>query len=436
MCGNGKAILATGNWCKIIHQVTHLEISPHGKAIRWASQIEKGTTMSRKTPKQPDIDAGYIRVSHVDVPERDPELRKQAIDELVVVRTQELREAAERMGKTIPDKHLYIDMDLSGTSVEKRPGMMQMLAAAQKRSFARIWVKNLSRLFRNMIDQGIWIDKIERAGVKVITLQEPNDGDKATIDLTRNILGSVNQYMAAQTGQVIRANNRIVVSMGRFVGGRPPLGYMYNKETKEVLPDPVRKKDAIMVFEIFCQEKTFIGTAGMLNAMGIKTRNGSIWSHRKVKATLENPMYKGFVHYGGEQWPGLHQKIIPNELLEETDKIIKSRTNKAGNMYGNRRDDNTYTYSRLLTCGLCGRAIRLVPSLRKNDRINYWVCAGKKDNRVCDLPSYRTSEFDIFVVEAVQLALTHELDSIKHFLEGKKLKFSRPKLNCTSQDFT
>ena len=68
-----------------------------------------------------DSDAGYIRVSHVDVPERDPELRKQAIDDLVVVRTKELREAAGRMGKSIPDEYLYIDMDLSGTSVEKRP---------------------------------------------------------------------------------------------------------------------------------------------------------------------------------------------------------------------------------------------------------------------------------------------------------------------------
>jgi site-specific DNA recombinase len=375
--------------------------------------------MSKKKIRQPiDIDAAYIRVSHVDIPEREPEARKKAIDELVAVRAEEIREAAARIGKSISNEHLYIDMDLSGTSIEKRPAMTQMLAAAQKGLFARIWVKNLSRLFRNITDQTVYIDRIEKAGVRIITLQEPTQGDKATVDLMRNILGSVNQYQAAQTGQVIRANNRIVASMGRLVGGQAPLGYIYNSQSKQLLADPARKDDAMMVFRIFVQEKTLAGTAAILNHMGILTRKNTYWRHKKVRDILENPIYRGMVHYAGEQWPGQHEKIIPDELIAEADRILASRTRASGNLHGNRNDGSVYTYSRILTCGLCGANIRIQPIIYDGERYNYWICSARKDKRICDLPTYKTKELDVFVLEAIRLALVHELSSIKHFMSA------------------
>jgi site-specific DNA recombinase len=378
--------------------------------------------MSKKLNKKIiDADAAYIRVSHVDVPERDPEARQETINDLVAVRTLEVREAATRDGRTIPDNLLYIDMDLSGTSIEKRPNMQRLIADAKKGRFARIWTRNLSRLFRNLGEQIAAIDAVEKAGCRWISLQEPNDGEKHVLDLIRNQIGAVNQYMAAQTGQAIRANNRIVASMGRFVGGRPPLGYMYNKETKEVLPDPVRKKDAIMVFEVFCQEKTFAGTAGILNAMGIKTRDGALWRHKKIKDTLINPTYRGMVKFGDEEWPGLHEKFIPEKLLLQVDEILTTRCRTNGNLQGNKADPQTYTYSKLLVCGLCGDLIRHQPGKWHGQRHNYWICSNRKDHKLCNLPTYKTPELDLFVVESIKVALTHELGNLKDYFEKNPL---------------
>jgi len=277
--------------------------------------------MSPKShPTPQDRDAGYVRVSKVDA--EDYTDRQTAIEELVSVRTKELREAAAKQGRAIPDELLFVDMDLSGTSVEKRPGMTGLVTAGKRGEFARLWVKNLSRLFRNLAEQTVYINQIEKAGVRIMTLQEPSEGEKPILDLTRNVLGAVNQYLADAVGQQIKANNRIVASMGRLAGGTPPLGYKYDKEAKQILPDQARKDDALKVFQLYIELGSFIGVAAALNAQGIPTRNGALWRHDKVKAILANPIYRGKVHFCGEVWPAKHDLIFPHGIIERVDAML------------------------------------------------------------------------------------------------------------------
>ena len=297
---------------------------------------------------------------------------------------------------------------------------MELLAAAKRHEIGRLWVKNLSRLFRNLAEQTVYLSLLEKAGVKVITLQEPSEGEKPILDLTRNVLGSVNQYLAAAVGQQIKAANRIIASTGRYIGGKAPLGYRYDKDSKELTLDPLRLQDAVTVFRLYAEERNFSRVAVRLNRAGIRTRDGYLWRWDKVKAIITSPIYRGQVHYCGETWPGKHESLSDN-LLRQVDEILKTeqRMNKArGKVH-----TNVHTYTRLLRCGLCGTTIRAKP--RK--QLVYWVCSMRQDRGLCEAPAYRTDDLDRFVLEGLKLTLTKELDKLKAFAEAQPDVLAQPR---------
>lgn len=374
--------------------------------------------MKRRTAEPQDLDAGYMRVS--EVRELEGETFDQAVERLIEIRATELREASARHGREIPDSRLYVDMDITGTSVAKRPDMQDLLEAARRGEFARLWVKNLSRLFRNLEEQIAYIQLIEAAGVRIISLQEPSEGEKPLLDLTRNMLGAVNQYLAAATGQQIKANNRIIASTGRLPGGQAPLGYIYDRITKELAPDPARRADAIAVFQTYAEIGTYIRTAERLNLLGIRTRTGHAWRHDKVKLLVNNPIYRGQVHYCGETWPGRHELIIPEDLLEAVDRRIEAGRHTWSMAPRSGAIRTSRTFSGLLICGLCGDRMRAKPSRWADKDYCYWTCSNHQDRRLCDLPHYRTEELEHFVREGIKLALGHELEALQAYARDRR----------------
>lgn len=373
--------------------------------------------MAKRKAKVPlqDLDAGYMRVSEVTV--NDGEDRDEVIARLVEVRAKELREAAARQGREIPDELMFADMDLSGTSVDKRPQMMAMLQAAKRGEFARLWVKNLSRLFRNLQDQCVYVGKIEAAGVEIISLQEPAAGERALVNLTRGVLGAMNEYMADATGELIKRNNRQIASLGRWASGTPPLGYLYDKNTKQLIPDPVRVSDALAVFETYEDLGTYVASAAALNARGIRTRNGALWRHDKVKLIVNNPVYRGRIPYDGESWPGNHERIIPDDLIKRVDAQIEAGRHQRDSSQRKRAYKMDRTYSGILICGLCGDKMRANPGRWKDHEHIYWICSSRKDRGVCSMPLYRTEELDHFVLAGVKHALDLELDALAAFAQ-------------------
>ena len=380
----------------------------------------------RKARKAADRDAGYIRVSSLDLdayPDRD-----SAIAHLTPTRIAELQEAAGRQGKQIPvgkggpnnpdnpDSLIFADMDLSGRSVSNRPAMLELIAAARQGRFSRLWIRNLSRTFRNLGDQISTLKIMRDYGVEVISLGEPSDGDPALIELVWNIIGSVNQHQSQATGELIKRQNRLVAASGKPPTGRAPLGYIWDREAKELRPDPELKPAAIAVFRAYVEEGTYTGAAMMLNAQGIKTSGGALWRHAKVADVIRNPIYRGRVHYDGEEWPGLHPLIIPEDLMRSADELLGQQ--RPGPT-GQRSLMSRRTYSRLLVCGLCGSSLRAQPNRWGKKGYCYWICSAGKDRGACDLPRYRTEELDRFVLQGVQAALASCLREFMDYVEAR-----------------
>ena len=126
------------------------------------------------------------------------------------------------------------------------------------------------------------------------------------------------------------AQNRLLegISGGGKRNGTIPYGYTANRHT--YVPDD----NADIVRWIFdlrykCEYST-LNIATILNNMAIPSpRNGGSWAHATVKRIVENPIYLGETHYGGEYYGDLYTPILDTETIERIEhfnrKYKKSR---------------------------------------------------------------------------------------------------------------
>ena len=145
---------------------------------------------------------------------------------------------------------LFTDPGLSGRSAT-RPEFQKMLAfcKAHRRDVAYVVVQDLSRFARNTKDQADAIVELEKHGVHVRSVYEPNVDETAAGKLAANMLGAFNQYFSDSLSEKMKDRMRASVSAGRFPwrapmatgmleGTRPE--YCPRSRTRQVCPPCVR----------------------------------------------------------------------------------------------------------------------------------------------------------------------------------------------------
>lgn len=119
------------------------------------------------------------------------------------------------------------DKAKSGSNgLDTRVGLAEALRACEAGSADVLVVDDYSRLARDLILQETTIQQLAAAGVKVVSVTEPEgEGDQHTRDLIRQVLGAVNQYNRAVIRAKMEAGRARAVAEGRRGQGAPPYGY-------------------------------------------------------------------------------------------------------------------------------------------------------------------------------------------------------------------
>ena len=122
----------------------------------------------------------------------------------------------------------YIDNGATGTNFH-RPGFQQMLSDIEAGHVNCVIVKDLSRLGRNTIDTGYYIEQYFRIrNIRFIAVNEnfdtanPEDAHSGIIIPLRNM---INEAYALDIGRKIRAQQRQAMKDGKFIGARTCLLY-------------------------------------------------------------------------------------------------------------------------------------------------------------------------------------------------------------------
>ena len=81
---------------------------------------------------------------------------------------------------------------------DDRPEFKKLMAYCRehRREISHVIVADLSRLARNVLDQGQTIVELTEMGIQLVSVDEPNLDDSAAGRLLKNVLGSMNQFFS------------------------------------------------------------------------------------------------------------------------------------------------------------------------------------------------------------------------------------------------
>ena len=120
-----------------------------------------------------------------------------------------------------------------------------------------------------------------------------------------------------------------------------------------------------------------------------------------VTAIIRNPVYKGFVRYGGMLYPGKHEAIVDEETWEQANKAIgNGREDDTGLYY---RDPHIHLLKGILRCGTCGLAMTPYRSGKKTKDGTpylYYACVDyTKDGSLstCPIKMLPAREFEALI---------------------------------------
>ena len=188
------------------------------------------------------------------------------------------RQIMEAYAALCPDLEIvevYTDNGITGRTFE-REAFQRMLADVDAGKINCIMVKDLSRLGRNTIDTGYYIEKyFPLHGVRFIAVNDQfdsEDSENSGNHLIVPLKNMINEAYAADISKKVRAQQNQAMRDGEFVGARPPYGYRKDPDNCHRLL--VNEDTAPIVRQIF--QWTLDGVAlnvivKQLNEQGVMT---------------------------------------------------------------------------------------------------------------------------------------------------------------------
>ncbi|MBP2645289.1 MAG: Resolvase domain protein [Firmicutes bacterium] len=333
---------------------------------------------------------------------------------------------------------LYADEGISGTKLKNRREFNRMMGDAQRGYFECVYVKDVSRLARNVVDflQSIRMLKSLNIDCRFVTANmSSNDGE-----LTLTILAAVAQEESANLSKRVKFGKKRNAQKGRV----PNLVYGYNKAIGEYFNLTINEVEAKVVKRIFnyyvYQGHGANKIAQLLNKEGLLTKRRCRWSQQAISTILTNPLYIGKVINGKESvkdfltgervknHPSEHfivdkpeLTIVDDEVFSKAQALLAERTENF--RLTKKRQSNKYCFSTLIQCGDCGYSFRRTYRKYIKEYIR-WCCSGRNANGV-DFCSNHTIIDEQELLEAIKSYLGSLVSSQDKLLKQTIAEFRK-----------
>lgn len=337
-----------------------------------------------------------------------------------------------------------VDDGYSGVDYN-RPDFQKMMESVKNGEINCIIVKDFSRLGRNFIETGKYIERIfPFMGVRFISVNDDYDSIRlrtSSDSLIVPVKNLMNDAYCRDISIKIRSHLDIKRRKGQCIAPFAVYGYQKDKADRNRLV--VDEEAAAIVREIFKRKlegysaqaiADWLNGQNILSPMEYKHAKGSRYSNtfkRKDMARwtavavfriLRNPVYIGTLVQGKrstpnykvkklfdvpkEQWvsvPDSHEAIISKETFEGVAALLLADTRTA------QGQNCVYPLSGLVYCGDCGRSMVRKNNSRAEKPYIYYVCSGHKNREGCGSSH---SIRDKVLEEAVLAALKEHIAAV------------------------
>ena len=346
----------------------------------------------------------------------------------------------------------YIDDGYSGTTFE-RPAFQEMMKDIVDGRINTIIVKDLSRLGRNYVEVGKYIEDIFPIyNIRIIAINDNVDSFKkpeSINDLIVPIKNLINESYARDISKKVSTAYRTMATNGKYVAGTSPYGYTFDKNDKHHLVIDNNEVDTVkLIFNMALKGDGRVVITKYLNDNNILCRkelqrrkkyNLSLdplvektkykWSTSTIGRILTSEIYIGnltqlktkkesyknhkVLNVSRDEWircENTHEAIITKEQFNRIQEIIKENMK----IKPEQKERNFSIYNGLLKCADCGRAMYKQEDYRGNRKLSNYFCntylyISKKS---CSAHKIKSEELDNMILEAIQLQvnLVIELD--------------------------
>lgn len=304
----------------------------------------------------------------------------------------------------------YYDISRTGTDFD-RPGFSEMMQDIRDRKINCVIVKDLSRLGRNYVDAGNYIERVfPFFHVRFISVNDNFDSENGGSGLMMGLSNIFNEHYSRDISRKIKSSERSSWKKGECVASSLAYGLMKSPADKHrIIPDPEVSGNVVRVFELFLEHKNYTKVARIMTDDGIispkayftKKRTGMIpedmdtrWNGVSVREMLKNRYYIGDSVHGKterfkfrekkceikpkEEWiivEDTHEPIVEREVFDEAQRIMADIKRK----YDNPAEPGSQSVSGLnllkdyIFCADCGRKMYL--RKQKGVRPQYY-CSG------------------------------------------------------------
>ncbi|MEE3393507.1 MAG: recombinase family protein [Lachnospiraceae bacterium] len=312
----------------------------------------------------------------------------------------------------------YFDISMTGTNFD-RPGFNEMMQDIRCGKINCVIVKDLSRLGRNYVDAGNYIERVfPFFDVRFIAVNDNYDSLKDSSVLMLGLSNIFNEHYSRDISKKIRSSERASWKKGECVAGCVAYGLMKDPADKHrIIADPETSGNVVRMFHLFAEHKSYSKVARIMTDEGIlsprayftKKRTGSVpedmdtkWIAMSVREILKNRYYIGNSVHGKErrcvfdekrrrslpesEWmivENTHEGIVSEELFYQVQDIINSiRKDCKDRLSGKRSVAHLDMFKGKVFCADCGRKMYL--RKQKGIRPEY-ICSGRNSYRkICD----------------------------------------------------
>lgn len=297
-------------------------------------------------------------------------------------------------------QEVYIDNGLSGQSFE-RPDFLRMKDDIESGKISCCITKDLSRLGRNAIDAGYYIESyFPKYGVRFIAITDGYDsiyGNSGGIMVS--LKNMANEAFALETGRKVRAHHQMLIREGGFSGSHPPYGYLKSPQDKHrLIPDEYAAPIVRRIFEMFTSGEGVTVILEWLNSSGVlppkryfhsigliseKQAQGHIhWNIGAINSILNNGVYCGDMIRGKQKsnsrvrvkvpktdWvvtEDRHEAIVSRDLFNKVKELRKKPDTSPNHRFS--APNTVNIFSGKIVCGHCGHSLERSRSGESNYR--------------------------------------------------------------------
>lgn len=364
------------------------------------------------------------------------------------------------------------------TSLFERPGFKRMMEDIKSGKINCIIVKDLSRLGRNYIEMGKYLEQIfPMMGIRFIAINdnydnantESSDSDSIVVPF-KNLL---NDSYCRDISIKVRSQLDMKRRKGEFIGGYAIYGYCKDKRNKnrlvvdEYAADIVRSiyrrklegMSAQAIAEQLNSENVLAPSeykrlCGLNYHSGFKAGTHAKWQAIQVLRILKNEIYTGTMVQGRRQkinykikkirdveesgWirvPNMHEAIIPQKLFDTVQEVLKLDT------CASKGQQTVNLFSGIVRCGGCGQNMVRRTVSKNGKKYIYLHCVTNHNGLGCSSHLISESKLEEVVLAALQgkiqqiSGLEHRLDEINEIPKNeRRLKSVEEHLKMLEQE--